>query len=603
MNQKISFSKVTIRDGFWKNKQTLNEDVTSYAVYDRFSETHRFDALKCRPCFEHPDWKPHIFWDSDVAKWLEGVSYILTKHDDPKLRKLSEDAISDMIKSQLPDGYYNCYYEVTEQDQRFRIRGNHELYCAGHLMEAAVAHFEETGERYFLDMMCRYADYIYEVFVKEDSAAFVTCGHPEVELALVRLYQATGVEKYLELARFFLNQRGNNEKDPPSYEIFYNTYDQSSMPLRKLEKAEGHAVRALYLYCAMADLAKIDGDQELFAACRRVFDNMVEQRMYITGGLGSTHHGEAFTIDYDLPNRTAYAETCASIAMIFFGLRMSELEADGKYADVIEREMYNGALSGLSLDGKKFFYENPLEIDPYLANVNTSTKDHDRLPIMQRVEVFDCSCCPPNLVRFLSSIGNLIYAEGEDTLFVHQYIPSETGHVTMDTHYPSDGEIRIHISGGYKHAALRIPGWGRDFSGNYPYTQKNGYIYIELCGEDEILLNLSMKPCIYAAKPEVHQDAGKVAVQYGPIVYCAEAVDNGANLKSIFLPIEAEFTLVPDEKTGLPALETTAYRQKEQDQLYAPVEKTEEPIKLRLIPYHAFANRGISEMLVWLKRK
>ena len=247
MNQKIPFSKVTVRDGFWKNKQTLNENVTSYAVYDRFSDTHRFDALKCRPCLEHPDWKPHFFWDSDVAKWLEGVSYILTKHDDPKLRKLSEDAISDMIKSQLPEGYYNCYYEVTEQDQRFRGRGNHELYCAGHLMEAAVAHFEETGERYFLDMMCRYADYIYEVFVKEDSAAFVTCGHPEVELALVRLYQATGVEKYLELARFFVNQRGNNEKDPPAYEIFYNTFDQSSMPLRKLEKAEGHAVRARYL--------------------------------------------------------------------------------------------------------------------------------------------------------------------------------------------------------------------------------------------------------------------------------------------------------------------------------------------------------------------
>jgi len=605
VTNQISFEQTRITDGFWAKKQKLNEEVTAKAVYDRFSDTHRFDALSCKPLSEHPDWEPHIFWDSDIAKWLEGVAYILTMHENEELRTLAEKAISDILNAQTQEGYFNSYYQVKEQENRFRIRNNHELYCAGHLMEAAVAHYKATGERYFLDAMCRYADYIYQIFVTEQSAEFVTCGHPEIELALVRLYDATGTEKYLELANFFVDQRGNNKKDAAIYDD-EPRYAQDHLPLREQTTAEGHSVRAMYIYSAMADLAKKNADEALFMACKKIFENATQKRMYITGALGSTHIGEAFTFDYDLPNRTAYAETCASIAMTFFAQRMLALEPDAKYSDVIERDLYNGILSGWSLDGKSFFYENPLEIDPYLANRITATKTKEHLPIMERVEVFDCSCCPPNLVRFIASVGNFLYSEQEETLFVHQYMSAETktekGTIVQETNYPNDGVITITVPDGYRRAAVRIPGWCREFSLNLPYEMKNGYAYINISGETQIQLTLELEVRLYASNLQVQENAGKVAVGYGPIIYCIEEKDNGPLLKSIYLEKKPEFKREYCEVCGVQILKTRAKRLIPQDGLYYDAEDAMEEIPLTLIPYFAFANRGASEMIVWIHK-
>ncbi len=606
-SQHIPFSKTKITGGFWKTKQDLNKEVTANAVYNRFSDTYRFDALKCKPVNENSEYQPHIYWDSDVAKWLEGIAYMMAQYDVPELEKLAEDAISDIINSQMENGYYNCHYQVMRPEEIFTDRNNHELYCAGHLFEAAVAHYEATGKDYFLNSMCRYADYIYKVFVEEKSAKFVTCGHPEIELALVKRYKATGNEKYLELSRFFIDNRGNNDIDGPVNDVFNKLYDQSDRPLRELTTADGHSVRALYIYSAMADLAKTDGDNALLNACRRVFDNMVNKRMYITGGLGSTHLGECFTIDYHMPNRTAYNETCASIAMVLFARRMLEIEPDSRYADVIERELYNGILSGWSLDGESFFYENPLEITPQFANASLSTHHQERVPIMERQKVFGCSCCPPNIVRFIASVADYIYSDNDDTLFVHQYMQSETetekGKLSITTNYPSNGDIAIRVSGGYKTVALRIPSWCDSFTINKEYTIENGYAYVTVSDDDEIKLSLEMTAKIWASNPQVHENAGRVAVSYGPVVYCAESVDNGDTLTTIRVAKDTRFTPSENSAFGLPVLKATVSKMKPQTALYLAANSEEEAFDLTLIPYSCFANRGVAEMLVWLIEK
>ncbi len=606
-SEHIPFNKTRITGGFWKTKQELNKNVTAKAVYNRFSDTYRFDALKCRPHTEDSEYQPHVYWDSDVAKWIEGVSYIIAQYDAPELQKLAEEAISDIINSQAENGYYNSYYQVMEPDNIFTVRNNHELYCAGHLFEAAVAYYYATGKNEFLNAMCRYADFIYKVFVEDKSAAFVTGGHPEIELALFRLYKASGNEKYLNLARHFINMRGNNDVDKPLNEFFNKHYDQSFMPLRDLVNADGHSVRALYMYSAMADMVKSDNDGELLAACHRVFDSMVNKRMYITGGVGSTHHGESFTIDYDVPNRTAYNETCASIAMTFFARRMLEIEPDSRYADVIERELYNGILSGWSLDGEKFFYENPLEITPQLVNASIATKNQERLPIMERQKVFGCSCCPPNIVRYMSSVADFIYSDNDDTLFVHQYMQSETEtekcNISIETQYPANGEIKIKLSGGYTTVALRIPGWCDSFTLNKEYTLDNGYAYIKTSGADEIILNLEMVPKLWSSNPQIRENAGRAAVSYGPVIYCAESIDNGDTLTSIRISKDTKFTVSENAEFGLPVLKAEATKMKPQTALYYNLDNADEAFDLTLIPYCCFANRGVAEMLVWMVQK
>ncbi len=606
--QGVNYQNITLTEGFWKERQDVNAQKTAYAVYNRFSDSHRFEALDCK-WNEHMNYKPHIFWDSDVAKWIEGAAYILQKTPDRKLEALCEKAIDSIVNNQTPEGYFNSHFIVMEQEDRFKRRSKHELYCAGHLMEAACAYYEATGRDRFLKAMCKYADYIYDVFYVYQTASFATCGHPEIELALVRLYETTGIEKYLELSKSFVDKHGNNTKDDwdESYVKMANKYyAQDQMPLKKQRTAEGHSVRALYLYSAMADIARLYEDEEYEEACEAIFENIANQKMYITGGVGSSDLGESFTTEYFLPNETAYTETCAAISLALFCKRMQKTSADSKFADVAERVIYNGFLSGVSLDGKAFFYTNPLEIQPEFKDVNTSTMKKRYMPISQRVELFDCSCCPPNILRFVSSIQELMYTYDEETLFVHQFMASKADiqntHVTQTTDYPANGAVTIKVDGNdFKQIAVRVPGWCTNFTADAAYTLKDGYAYFEHVSE--IHVNFEMEVALYEANNAVQNNAGRVAVARGPVVYCMEAVDNGAYLRSIKLDSTTEFSLENSTEYHVPALLTKGYRKVEQEGLYQPYSAEYEETSLRFIPYFAFANRGESEMLVWVAVK
>lgn len=601
----IEFSDVKITGGYWKARQDINRSVTLKAVYDRFNETGRFEALKC-DLRDGDTSIPHIFWDSDVAKWIEGASYILHSEKNDQAVEIIENAIDLIIKNSDENGYFNSHFLVAEKENRFRLRECHELYCAGHLIEAAVAYYELTGKDRFLNAVKKYADYIERAFKIDNTAAFITPGHPEIELALVRLYKATGEKRYIELAKYFIDKRGNCD-EPGIYTDWANEYySQDEIPVRERKTAEGHCVRALYLMCAAADIAYIYKDNDLKTACERFFDSIVNKRMYITGGVGSSNMGESFTIDYDLPNRTAYAETCAAISLAMFAERMLKFGADSRYSDIIERTMYNGIMSGISLDGKSFFYENPLEIDPDFNNINTSTKVKERFPITQRVEVFDCSCCPPNIMRFVASISGLIYGFDDNTVYINQYINSEGDvngiKISQKTDYPNNGKITVRCNSNKKQIAFRIPCWCKSFNINKKYSIKNGYAYVDLDSEENIELELDMPVRIISANRRIHSDAGRIAVMRGPVVYCAEGIDNGADIKSIALPAESVFELAESEFL-LPILKTEAYRPFESDSLYYEAVDDYEKIPLTLIPYYAFANRGESEMQVWLLRK
>lgn len=590
---------VKITGGFWKAMEEKNKLVTVDAVYKRFTDTGRFSALRC----DKENKNVHFFWDSDVAKWLEGAANVLEREFDPELYKKAESVISDIIDNQWEDGYINSYYSVTEPEKRFTDRGMHELYCAGHLIEAAVRYYEATGEDRFLRAARKYADLITKVFVTEKSAEFTTPGHEEIEIALIRLYRATGEEKYLKTAKFFIDTRGKEKEQSVFFEN--QMYVQSEKPVREMSEANGHAVRACYLYTAMALLAKETDDEELFLSCKRLYSDIVEKKMYITGGIGQSSIGEAFTVAYDLPPETAYAETCAAISLMFFSESMLMLENDSVYADTVERIMYNGMLSGISADGKSFFYENPLEINLRNHKKNVSADKRLRLPITQRMEVFDCSCCPPNLNRVLSSMEGYIYRTDGKTLYIDQFIESEMEEdgikAAMMTDYPYDSKVTLCVSGA-DYAAVRIPYWCDRFMIGAPYRIKNGYAYIENPGKLEI--EFEMKPKLYFANPECDYLSGKAALMLGPIVYAAEGKDNAFNLSNVY--IDENINAVVSEKDfslGSPefnAVTVDGYVKKPSEKLYSDRPGELYKVKIKLIPYRLFANRGESDMRVWI---
>ncbi len=597
----VNLKNVNITGGFWKKMQSKNITVTMDAVYSRFKETGRFDALWCN-WKEGMENKPHIYWDSDIAKWVEGAAYILSKHPDTELTSKVENVIDAICENQCEDGYYNSYYITIEPENRFKIRDNHELYCAGHLIEAAVAYYEATGKDRFLHAMEKYADYIYKVFLAEKSAGFTTPGHEEIELALLRLYRISKNEKYLELCKFFIENRGKTEEAVNDFAK--PAYNQSHMLPRHFKTAEGHAVRAMYLYTAMADLAKETQDAELLCACKSIYKDIVEKKMYITGGTGSSHIGEAFTVNYDLPSERAYSETCSAISLIFFSQKMLENEINSIYADTIERVLYNGMLSGLSLDGKAFFYENPLEITLKNHDRSVSTKTQERLPITQRREIFSCSCCPPNINRILASIEKYIYSLSGDTLYIHQYMQSELKDgdisVIQSTDYPENGKISLKVSG-VKKLALRIPYWCSEYEISCGYTVKNGYAYIE--NPSCVDINFIMKPTLYSSNSEVIDCVGKVALMYGPLVYCAEGIDNNVNLHRLYIKDSLNAELSRSNELDTSVITADAYIIKASDGLYSAFCEEFEDCRIKLIPYRLFANRGESDMLVWLKHR
>ncbi|MBP9987963.1 MAG: glycoside hydrolase family 127 protein, partial [Ruminococcus sp.] len=608
----VSFTNIELSDGFWKDRQTPNSEVTIGAVRDRFIETGRFEAFKFN--YKHGDENvPHYFWDSDVAKWIESVAYILRKKEDKLLEAQADELIELIEKNQCEDGYFNIYFTVVKPNERFSDRDCHELYCAGHLIEAAVAYYYATGKDKLLKCMCRYADLIEKVFKIDRSAAFVTPGHEEIELALINLYKCTGEKRYLELSKFFIDMRGVNKETPDDFwakDIYY----QSHKPCREQFTAEGHSVRACYLYSGMADIAREYNDNELKEACEKIFDDIYYKKMYITAGIGQSHCGEAFTVPYDLQNGNAYTETCAAIALVLFSHRMQKLKLDSRYGDVIERAIYNGVLSGVSLDGKSFFYENPLEIKLRENSRNVSVrKVAERHPITQRVEVFDCSCCPPNITRFIASIGNYIYGNDESTIYFHQFISSKAringAEIEMKSGYPYDGKTNIKITDG-KTIAIRIPQYTKDnfeikINGDSAeYKMNSGYAFINVPDIAEIELDFDVSPKKIFANPNVYEDIGKCAIIAGPLVYCAEGYDNGDNIFAYRISEINNYVLQKNPELGTTNIEISAekFSLKNFDGLYSQSREFE-AAKLKLIPYFAFANRGETDMCVWFSSK
>lgn len=586
----LDFEQIAIKDGFWRFYSDLNRSSVVKNVYDRFKETGRFDSLRC-------DWregmpnKPHIYWDSDVVKWIEGVAYLIEESPEPELEALVDEMIDNIAQNQRSDGYFNSYFLSVEPSKIFTNRDCHELYCVGHTIEAAIAYHKATGKDKLLNCVLKNVDMIYRVFVEEQGAAFVTPGHEEIELALLKLYNYLGNEKHLELARFFIDQRGNNDGEEKSSQI------QSNLPLREVSEAVGHSVRACYLYTAMAMLAKIDGDDKLKAACDRVFDDIVNCKMSITGGVGADHTGEKFSYKYDLPNSDTYNETCAAISLAMFAGAMMEMDVNSRYGDVIERIYYNGFISGLSLDGEKFFYTNPLEIDRKKYARSTYQ------PICERVKVFDCSCCPPNVVRMLASIPRYMYTTDGDTIYCNQFAQSETklqiggkdAILTQTTDYPNNGKITFKYKGEPMTLYVRIPDWCVEYEGD----TENGFARFELSDGDSVTVDLPMEIHFIEANPYAQDNSGRYAVQRGPIVYCMEEIDNGENLRDITLLESSKISVANEKGIPAPVIYIGAERRPKTDKLYSLKGNDRVSFTARLIPYFAFANREASDMLVW----
>jgi DUF1680 family protein len=642
----LSLKDIKIKDEFWSVYMDLVRDtIIPYqweALNDRIPDaapSYAIRNFRIAAGLEQGEYHGMVFQDSDLAKWLEAVGYSLAVHPNERLEATADEVIDLIGKAQLPDGYLNTYYLVKEPGNRWtNLWECHELYCAGHMIEAAVAYYQATGKRKFLDIMCRFADHIDSVFGPEPGKKRGYPGHEEIELALVKLYRVTGEKRYLSLAAFFVNERGkkpyyfdieaeergwkhhwSQEGTRPSDSSRYNQYH---LPVREQKEAAGHAVRAVYLYSAMADLAKETGDQGLMEACRTLWSNIAAKQMYITGGIGSTVHGEAFSFDYDLPNDTVYQETCASIGLIFFSHRMLALEKNGKYADVMERALYNSVLSGLARDGKSFFYVNPMEVWPEASEKNPG-KRHIK-PVRQKW--YGCACCPPNIARLLSSLGGYIYTVEDNTVYTHLYIGGELKteicgmpvSLIQETEYPWDGSITIKVNGASETEftlALRMPGWcpkaslkinGEECS--IGYRLRDGYIYIKRTWNngDIVELNLEMEPQLIQAHPSVRADAGKAAIQRGPLVYCLEEADNGKNLASITILSDTHLDGFRDP--GLPG-EAVAIRAQgirinegswDGNELYRPLQKSEKPFQLKAVPYYLWGNREPGEMLVWI---
>ena len=606
----VTFDKVNL-GGFWKNRFEINKKSTVPAVYDRFSETGRFEAFR----FEWKDGdpnRPHIFWDSDIAKWIEAAAYSITKCPDKEIEAVIDGVVDLIEKNQDESGYFNIYFTVCEPDNRWVNRMAHELYCAGHLTEAAIAYYKATGKDKFLRLMQKYIDHIETVFIKEDSAEFSTPGHEEIELALVKLYDCTGNEKYLRMSSHFVETRGRSEKDAEGPFYIGHSYDQSHLPVREQKTATGHSVRATYLYCAMADLALRMKDDSLLEACRNLFESIVKKQMYVTGGIGSTHYGERFTEDYDLPNDVAYSETCASIGLALFARRMSLIEPDSVYADIAEIATYNCALAGVSLNGKAFFYVNPLEINRERQRKNKEYYQYkgSMYDTNVRAEVFECSCCPPNIARFIASIGDFLYTYDDSTVYVHHYFESEAEwdgiRIVQNTAYPNNGAIKLTVSGMKgRTLAVRIPGWAEKYSIDVPVLKtEKGYAYIEIDSDDAVIsLDFPMECRLVAANPSVEADIGRVALCRGPFTYCAERVDNEIPLNNLSICANLNASVSFSEEMGAYTVETDGFEDAASDSLYRTYKPDFKSRRIKFIPYFAFANRGESDMLVWMRVK
>jgi len=581
-NLPIDFSRVVVDDSFWTPRLDTLASVTLDACIDQCEKkTSRIRNFEVAAGRVSGEFKGIFYDDSDVYKMIEGVAYSLACNPDPGLERRADEIIDVIADAQCEDGYLFTYYIINGLDKRWTDMTRHEMYCAGHLIEAAIAYRNATGKDRLLKTAVRFADHIDSLF--GPGKRIWVPGHQEIELALVKLCRVTGQERYLNLAHWLLEQRGRGSVRWP-YQS--RGYFQDEVPARDLKYISGHAVRAMYMFTGMADVAAAAGSDEYMAALERLWNDVVGTRMYLTGGIGSSRQNEGFTEQYDLPNAEAYCETCAAIGMVYWNQRLNMLNGDAKYADVMERCLYNGVLSGMSLSGDRFFYVNPLE----------SAGGHHRCPW------YGTACCPSNLSRFIPSVGGYIYSISEDALWVNMFISSSATadlaagrvRVSQSSHYPWSGDVKIEVSPQRRARfalKIRIPGWCRD----YTYSvggricgarQQDGYLVIDRVWSkgDVVDVSFDMPVRIVEADPRVKADAGKRAVMRGPIVYCLEQVDN-ADIEEAVLTSETVFDS-RFESGLLGGVQT--------------VEARDGDKVLKFIPYYAWDNRDAGAMKVWV---
>lgn len=607
--REVPLRRVQITDTFWsERRKIIAETAVPYMekiLRDEIpgaEKSHAIENFRIAAGESQGEFYGMVFQDTDVYKWLETASYSLLVKPDADLEARMDAIIEIIARAQQPDGYLNTYFTLVEPDKKWtNLLECHELYSAGHMIEAAVGHFEVTGKRNLLDIGIKLADCIVNRFMESDAIP----GHQEIELALMRLYRVTGERKYCEMALRFLNRRGQDpdyfKKNTPDHPgIHYGGYDidpcnsdynQTYAPVREQREARGHAVRMMYMLTAMADAAEAAQDEELYAACQNLWENITKRQMYVTGGLGATAKYEAFLKDFELPNDTVYAETCASVAMAFFAQRMLNISPEGRYADVLELELYNGALSGMQLDGTRYFYVNPLEVVPGIAGIKPGYEH----VLPERPKWLACACCPPNLSRLIASLGRYCWSEGDDAVYSHLFIGSrvqtkladielETGYpwksgakYTLNPHTEQSFTLAIHIPAYLESVHVQMNGE------IVPAKLENGYLRIERSWQDGDCVELQFEPAPRRihSDPRVEANIGCVALAYGPMIYCFEGVDNGENLAALRVPPDAQICIGGFNDLNVQTL---------------TVNET-----LTAIPYFAWSNRGLNEMRVWMR--
>ena len=605
----VPFTQVRIADSFWAPRRRVNADVTIPHALDMLERTGTIHAFDLAASGEHRADPGPVFRDSDLYKAIEAGAFALAEAPNPALEARLDAIIAKIAAAQDSSGYLNTFFQVDASAKRWRnLRDEHELYCAGHLFEAAAAHFRATGKRTLLDVAIRLADHIGSIFGKGAGKREGYCGHPEIELALFKLGRATRLPQYNRLAKYFLDARGGGffareHGVPPGQ--YDGTLWLDNVPLRRHDAITGHAVRALYLQCAAADYAAATGDPKILAMMERVWQSAVRRRMFVTGGVGSCAKNEGFTEDYDLPLASAYQETCASIAMALWNHRLALLHGDARFADVMERALYNGFLAGVSLDGKRFFYVNPLENGGW----------------HHRAEWHGCACCPPNVARTLAALGQFAYAVSDFSFYVNLYIQGAVNALIgltsltaqVKTNYPWDGRVHMKIevdSPACFALRLRKPEWCSRFElhvGGKRIARpalKRGYIVIEREWEsgDEVECHFEMPIQILSADPHIRECQGRVALRRGPLVYCFEACDQKAPLETISLPADFAPRAVKSSMLGHPFVAIKGMARADANDwsggLYQPaLPGRRTPVTA--IPYYLWDNREAGPMKVW----